>query len=172
MVLVEARSDQERYSSATPVGTFSHLEASARGIAGIIDFWAVWCPQERVFVESIWYLQFEAQNDANLHNIAHDAEHHFVPPHSAFPYHVTFQESESARSYPAGDDYGPPRTSTAGPPPLTTPEASRAAAHERPPNPAAGEQREHVKAHSHMAAAPANEAHADVPPTPPPDVAP
>jgi hypothetical protein len=168
MVLVDAGSDQERYPGGTPVGTFSQSAAAERGITGIADFWAVWCPQERVFVESIWYLQFDAQNDANMHNVAHDSEHGFFPPHRAFPYQVTFQESRSGTSY---EDYGPPRPGPTGLSPRTALDESVAGPYQPPPSLAEREQRERAKARAHMSAAPAKDAHADVPPTPAPEVA-
>jgi hypothetical protein len=70
-----------------PIGTFRQAEGKARSFE---DFWTVWCPQEGVFVESIWFTQYQAQADANMHNRNHSAELGFHPPHSSFPYQVVY----------------------------------------------------------------------------------
>ncbi|MER6350006.1 hypothetical protein ACWC10_30300 [Streptomyces sp. NPDC001595] len=52
---------------------------------GASDFWAVWCPQERHFVEDdIRLNQFQAQQVADRHNEP--------TQHRAQPYHVQFTQ--------------------------------------------------------------------------------
>jgi hypothetical protein len=69
------------------------------------------------------------------------------------------------------EDYGPPKTSLTIPP-TTTPEESAAGPYERPPSLEELEERERAKAQTRMSAAPEQDVHAEVPPTPPPEVAP
>jgi N-acetyl-anhydromuramyl-L-alanine amidase AmpD len=54
---------------------------------GAGDFWAVWCPQEEVFVGEIRLREDQAQQDAFNHNVG------FEPRHRAGAYHVVHESA-------------------------------------------------------------------------------